>query len=166
MSKRSSRNLPFPNSSVTRVRKPSFLATTRCMNKSMVLTWVVCLVQCWQTLSWKNLNKKLSPIADTWMAHSFSSNATQSPLFWITFTSLSRNIRFTFDLFENSTPQFLDINIASHGIYRKETVLVDSILTLKVLYLGDTNFLGSEQWLTAYTESALLLAKLKPTSSL
>ena len=35
-----------------------------------------------------------------------------------------QNIRFTFDFFENSSPHFLDINIASDGlgIYRKDTV--------------------------------------------
>ena len=40
------------------------------------------------------------------------------------FHKFNRNIRFTFDLFENSTPHFLDINIASDGlgIYRKDTV--------------------------------------------
>ena len=39
------------------------------------------------------------------------------------FHKFDRNIRFTFDLFENSTPHFLDINIASDGlgIYRKDT---------------------------------------------
>ena len=34
LSKRSSRNLPFANSSATRVRKPSFLATTNCIKKT------------------------------------------------------------------------------------------------------------------------------------
>ena len=39
------------------------------------------------------------------------------------FHKFDRNIRFTFDLFENSTPHFLDINIACDGlgIYRKDT---------------------------------------------
>ena len=39
------------------------------------------------------------------------------------FHKFDRNIRFTFDLFENTTPHFLDINIASDGlgIYRKDT---------------------------------------------
>ena len=39
------------------------------------------------------------------------------------FHKFDRNIRFTFELLENSTPHFLDINIASDGlgIYRKDT---------------------------------------------
>ena len=39
------------------------------------------------------------------------------------FHKFDRNIRFTFDLFENSTSHFLDINIASDGlgIYGKDT---------------------------------------------
>ena len=39
------------------------------------------------------------------------------------FHKFDRDIRFTFDLFENSTPHFLEINIASEGlgIYRKDT---------------------------------------------
>ena len=39
------------------------------------------------------------------------------------FHKFDRNIRFTFDLFENTTPHFLDINIAGDGlgIYRKDT---------------------------------------------
>ena len=39
------------------------------------------------------------------------------------FHKFDRNIRFTYDLFENTTPHFLDINIASDGlgIYRKDT---------------------------------------------
>ena len=39
------------------------------------------------------------------------------------FHKFDRNIRFTHDLFENTTPHFLDINIASDGlgIYRKDT---------------------------------------------
>ena len=61
------------------------------------------------------------------------------------FHKFDRNIRFTFDLFKNSTPHFLDINIASDGlgIYRKDTLL-DSTLILTALYLGDKKSLRSE----------------------
>ena len=40
------------------------------------------------------------------------------------FHKFDRNIRFTFEFFENSSPHFLDINIASDGlgIYRKDTL--------------------------------------------
>ena len=81
------------------------------------------------------------------------------------FHKFDRNIRFTFDLFENSTPHFLDINIASDGlgIYRKYT-FTGQYTNLTALYLGDTKSLGSEHWLTAYTVS-VLLTKLKLSSS-
>ena len=53
------------------------------------------------------------------MTYFFSSNAAESPLFQNTFT-FDPDIRFTFDLFKNSTPHVLDINIAIDGlgIYR------------------------------------------------
>ena len=39
------------------------------------------------------------------------------------FHKFDKNIRFTYDLFENTTPHFLDINISTNGIgiYRKDT---------------------------------------------
>ena len=39
------------------------------------------------------------------------------------FQKFDKNIRFTYDLFENNTPHFLDINISPNGIgiYRKDT---------------------------------------------
>ena len=81
------------------------------------------------------------------------------------FHKFDRNIRFTYDLFENTTPHFLDINIASDslGIYPK-VLLPGSTLILIVSSLGDTRYLGLKHWLTAYTESALL-TKLKPSSN-
>ena len=49
--KTNTRNLHFANLSATHARKLSFLATTSCMNKPMVLAWVDRSVQCWQILS-------------------------------------------------------------------------------------------------------------------
>ena len=52
------------------------------------------------------------------------------------FHKFDRNIRFTFDLFENTTPYFLDINILPSGI--------GNTPTLTVFFLGVSKFPGSE----------------------
>ena len=41
------------------------------------------------------------------------------------FHKFDKNLRFTYDFFENTTPHFLDINISPNGIgiYRKDTFL-------------------------------------------
>ena len=63
------------------------------------------------------------------------------------FHKFDRSIRFTHDLFENTTPHFLDINIASDnlGIYRKDTFTGQyTIFDSLVPWQHDTRYLGLE----------------------
>lgn len=59
------------------------------------------------------------------------------------FYKFDRDIRFTFDLFENTTPHFPDINIASDGlgIYKRDTFSgqytnFESFVSCKTRFLG------------------------------
>ena len=69
------------------------------------------------------------------------------------FHKFDKNLRFTYDLFENTTPHFLDINISPNGIgiYRKDTF---SGQYTNFDSFGVTKFSGSEHYSTASIESA------------
>ena len=60
------------------------------------------------------------------------------------FQKFDKNIRFTYDLFENNTPHFLDINISPNLSTVKTPSLVNTP-TLTASFLGVTKFPGSER---------------------
>ena len=79
------------------------------------------------------------------------------------FYKFDRDIRFTFDLFENTTPHFPDINIASDGlgIYKRDTFSGQyTNFESFVSWQDKISWARSQHWLTVYTQSALI-KKLK-----